>query len=64
MSSIYGNDGHSLKDHVHYLERISEPPYRYRCLTCNAQLEKLSGILRKLTPPPPSDSPRPESPTT
>ncbi len=47
MSSIYTNAGDTYEDHIHRLVRIYEPPYRYRCVTCNAQLQRKSGVMVK-----------------
>lgn len=47
MSSIYTSDGQAISSHVHRLERISDPVYKYRCVECNAQLQRLSGIIIK-----------------
>ncbi len=45
MASNYTNGGYDKSTHVHRLERINEPPYKYRCLQCGARLQKLSGIV-------------------
>ncbi len=45
MSSIYTNAGDTHSDHIHRLICIYEPPYRYRCVTCNAHLQRKSGVM-------------------
>ena len=34
-----------MQEHIHKLERIKDPVYRYHCLTCGRNLKIMSGIL-------------------
>ena len=34
---------------MHYVERIYEKPYRYRCTKCGQKQKILSGVLKKET---------------
>jgi hypothetical protein len=52
--TLYSTDGRHGKNHIHTLRRISEPPYRWLCINCNARLERKSGIVLKPDPKPPT----------
>ncbi len=46
MSSIYIG-GYTASTHIHKLVCIYQPPYRYRCVECNAHLQRKSGVMVK-----------------
>lgn len=44
------DEAEKQSSHTHYLRRIKEKPWRYKCITCGQKLKIANGIIEKAAP--------------